>query len=187
VSSRDWLHHERRLCTVCLPMMNTYHSPNNVNVHFRLTEHIGAFAVVYGIFLSLGELGTCVPYTKMVLLSSFIRVLARPWKLSWSFGWQKWSHCCAWSILRHRCCYRQSRGICWYLGYVLLRSLCDIRTYLFIYVTAFPPMIKGKHFRRPDARTASLTLITACSFRWSNKQQGQHRSILGRQWYVILT
>jgi hypothetical protein len=41
--------------------LNTYRSPNNVNVHFRLTEHIGAFAVVYGIFLSLGELGTCVP------------------------------------------------------------------------------------------------------------------------------
>jgi len=28
------------------------------NVRFRLDKHVGAFAVVYGIFLSFGELGT---------------------------------------------------------------------------------------------------------------------------------
>jgi hypothetical protein len=59
VASSYRFYHEWRLRTVRPTAVNFYDSCDNIVVYFRLTKHIGAFAVVYGIFLSFGELGTC--------------------------------------------------------------------------------------------------------------------------------
>jgi hypothetical protein len=62
VASSYRFYYERRVWTVRPSVVNFYGGCDNIDVYFRLTKHVGGFAVVYGIFLSFGELGTCAPY-----------------------------------------------------------------------------------------------------------------------------
>jgi hypothetical protein len=40
-------------------------------LYTHLKKHVGAFAVIYGIFLSFGEFGVCCPFSDIVLLVYF--------------------------------------------------------------------------------------------------------------------
>jgi hypothetical protein len=83
-------------------------------LYVQLTKHIAAFAVVYGIFLSFGELGMRRGQPNQVC----ILIAIRSRKLFGTFGQQEQPDCYSWTILRRGCRHRESRSICWNLGYV---------------------------------------------------------------------
>ncbi|KAG2132689.1 major facilitator superfamily domain-containing protein [Suillus bovinus] len=77
----------------------------------QLSQHVAAFAVVYGIFLSFGEFGAW----GCAIPPSFKLFLPRSRKLRWCSGCKVWTYCCAWPVLRCCSCCWKNRRICWNL------------------------------------------------------------------------